>query len=447
MATAKTKKRVLIMGAAGRDFHNFNTVYRNCASTEVVAFTAAQIPDINDRKYPAELAGPLYPEGIPIYDEVDLPRLISQHKVDEVVFAYSDVPYKYVMNRSALVNALGADFKLIGYEKTKLKSKKPVISICAVRTGCGKSQTTRFVYDIFKKMGKKVVAVRHPMPYGDLVAQKVQRFAEIADLDRHRCTIEEMEEYEPHITAGNIIYSGVDYEAILRTVEEKDNPDVILWDGGNNDMPFFDSDLKIVVVDPLRPGHEENYYPGEANLRMADIVVINKMDSATPEGIKIVKDNIARLAPHAQVVEADSALTVSGDIKDKVVLVVEDGPTLTHGEMKIGAAAVAAKRFGAKKMADPRPHAVGKIKQTYEIYPGIGQGILPAMGYSTEQKRDLEATINNTPADLVLSGTPIDLSRLVKANKPIVRVGYELKCRPGSENIIEKAIREKLFKQ
>lgn len=435
------------MGAAGRDFHNFNMVYRNCDSTQVVAFTAAQIPDINDRKYPAELAGPLYPQGIPIYDEADLPKLIKEHQVDEVVFAYSDVPYKYVMNRSAIANALGADFKLIGYNKTKLKSKKPVISICAIRTGCGKSQTTRFVYDIFKKMGKKVVAVRHPMPYGDLVAQKVQRFAEIADLDRHRCTIEEMEEYEPHIAAGNIIYSGVDYEAILRTVEEKDNPDVILWDGGNNDMPFFDSDLKIVVVDPLRPGHEENYYPGEANLRMADIVVINKMDSATPEGIKIVKDNIKRLAPQAQVVEADSALTVSGDIKDKVVLVVEDGPTLTHGEMKIGAASVAAKRFGAKKMADPRPHAVGKIKQTYEIYPGIGQGILPAMGYSAEQKKDLEATINNTPADLVLSGTPIDLSRLVKVNKPIVRVGYELKCRPGSENVIEKAIREKLFKK
>ncbi|HSA33151.1 MAG TPA: GTPase, partial [bacterium] len=289
------KKKIIIMGAAGRDFHNFNTVYRNCDGCEIVAFTAAQIPDINDRKYPAELAGPLYPNGIPIYDEADLPKLIKEHKVDEVVFAYSDVTYKYVMNRSALVNALGADFKLIGYEKTKVRSVKPVISICAIRTGCGKSQTTRFVYDIFKKMGKKVVAVRHPMPYGDLVAQKVQRYAEIADLEKHRCTIEEMEEYEPHIAAGNIIYSGVDYEAILRTAEKSDNPDVILWDGGNNDMPFFESDLKIVVVDPLRPGHEENYYPGEANLRMADVVVINKMDSASPEGIKTVRDNIKRL--------------------------------------------------------------------------------------------------------------------------------------------------------
>jgi len=441
------KKKIIIMGAAGRDFHNFNTVYRNCESCEIVAFTAAQIPDINDRKYPAELAGPLYPNGIPIYDEADLPKLIKEHKVDEVVFAYSDVTYKYVMNRSALVNALGADFKLIGYEKTKVRSVKPVISICAIRTGCGKSQTTRFVYDIFKKMGKKVVAVRHPMPHRDVVAQKVQRYAEIADLEKHRCTIEEMEEYEPHIAAGNIIYSGVDYEAILRTAEKTDNPDVILWDGGNNDMPFFDSDLKIVVVDPLRPGHEENYYPGEANLRMADVVVINKMDSASPEGLKTVRDNIKRLAPNAKVVEADSELTVSGDIKDKLVLVVEDGPTLTHGEMKIGAASVAAKRFGAKKMADPRPHAVGKIKYTYEVYPNIGEGILPAMGYSAEQKKDLETTINNTPADLVLSGTPIDLSRLVKANKPVVRVDYALKCRAGFEKVIETAIKEKLFKK
>lgn len=445
MSATKAKKKVIIMGAAGRDFHNFNMVYRTCESTEVVAFTATQIPDINDRKYPAELAGPLYPNGIPIYDEADLPRLIKEYQVDEVVFAYSDVSYKYVMNRSALVNALGADFKLIGYGKTKLKSSKPVISICAVRTGCGKSQTTRFVYHIFKKMGKKVVAVRHPMPYGDLVAQKVQRFAEVADLDRHHCTIEEMEEYEPHIAAGNIVYSGVDYEAILRTIEETDNPDAILWDGGNNDMPFFDSDLKIVVVDPLRPGHEENYYPGEANLRMADVVVINKMDSATPEGIKIVKENIKRLAPNAKVVEADSELFVSGDIKNKTVLVIEDGPTLTHGEMKIGAASTAAKRFGAKKIVDPRPYAVGKIKYTYEVYPNIGEGILPAMGYSAEQKKDLETTINNTPADIVLSGTPIDLSRLIKCNKPIVRVGYELKCRPGFEDVIEKAIREKLF--
>lgn len=439
------RKKVIIMGAAGRDFHNFNVYFRDNDAYEVVAFTATQIPDIEGRKYPAELSGKLYPDGIDIYDESELPETIKKHAVDIVVFAYSDVPYNYVMNRSALCNALGTNFVLLGYDKTIIESKKPVISICAVRTGCGKSQTTRYIYEIFKKLGKKVVAVRHPMPYGDLVAQKVQRFASLEDLEKNDCTIEEMEEYEPHITHGNIVYAGVDYEAILREVEKTDNPDVILWDGGNNDMPFYKSDLKIVIVDPHRPGHEESYYPGEANLRMADIVVINKMDSATEEGIARVKDSIKRLAPEAKVVEADSELLVDEDIKGKKVLVVEDGPTLTHGEMKYGAASVAAKRFGAT-MIEPRTHAVGKIKETYEKYPNIGEGILPAMGYSDEQKKDLETTINNVKeADLILSGTPIDISRLLKLDKPVVRVKYDLKVRDGSGDIFEDEIKAKLF--
>ncbi len=443
-----TRRRILIMGAAGRDFHNFNTFFRNNEECEVVAFTATQIPDIDGRKYPAELSGKLYPQGIPIYDEADLPKLIKDLNVEEVVFAYSDVPYNYVMSKSALVNALGADFTLLGYDKTKVKSTKPVISICAARTGCGKSQTTRFIYDIFKKMGKKVVAIRHPMPYGDLVAQKVQRFAEIKDLEFHKCTIEEMEEYEPHIAAGNVIYSGVDYEAIVREAEKDvaGEPDAILWDGGNNDFPFYDSDLKVVVVDPLRPGHEVSYYPGEVNVCMADVIVINKMDSATPEDIETVKANCKRLAPNAVVIEADSTLTVDGDIKGKKVLVVEDGPTLTHGEMKIGAAAVAAKRAGVAKMVDPRPFAVGKIAYTYEKYPNIGEGILPAMGYGDEQKKDLETTMNAIEADVVLSGTPIDLGRVVKSNKPIVKVGYELSPRGNGAEELEKIIVSKLFK-
>lgn len=441
------RKKVLIMGAAGRDFHNFNTFYRGNSEYEVVAFTATQIPDIDGRKYPAELAGDLYPQGIPIYDEADMPRLVKELGVTEVVFAYSDVPYNYVMNRSALINSLGADFILLGYDKTKVKSTKPVISICATRTGCGKSQTTRFIYDIFKKMGKKVVAVRHPMPYGDLVAQKVQRFAEIADLEKHKCTIEEMEEYEPHIAAGNVIYSGVDYEAIVRTAEKDaaGEPDVILWDGGNNDFPFYDSNLKIVVVDPLRPGHEVAYYPGEVNVCMADVIVINKMDSAKPEDVETVKANCKRLNPNAIVIEADSALTVSEDIKGKRVLVVEDGPTLTHGEMKIGAASVAAKRAGVAEMVDPRPFAVGKIAYTYQKYPNIGQGILPAMGYGDEQKKDLEATMNAVSADVVLSGTPIDLGRVVNSNKPIVTVGYELAPRGDGAKQLEEIIVKKLF--
>ena len=444
-----TKKKVLIMGAAGRDFHNFNTYFRHNPEYDVVAFTATQIPDITGRKYPKELAGEdLYPNGIPIYDEVELPRLVKELGVEICVFAYSDIHYPIVMNKGALVNSLGADFVLMGYDKTKIKSCKPIISICAVRTGCGKSQTTRFIYDIFKKMGKKVVAVRHPMPYDpDLNKQAVQRFAKIEDLKANNCTIEEMEEYEPHIAAGNVIYAGVDYEAILRQAEKDidGEPDVILWDGGNNDFPFYDSDLKIVVVDPLRPGHECSYYPGEVNVLMADVIVINKMDSAKPEDIETVKANCKRLAPNAIVIEADSELTVDGDIKGKRVLVVEDGPTLTHGGMKIGAASVAAKRFGVKEMVDPKPAAVGKIAFTYRKYPNIGEGILPAMGYGEEQMKDLETTINAIDADLVLSGTPIDLGRVVKVNKPIVRVGYELAPRGNGAEMLKKAIVDKLF--
>ena len=437
------------MGAAGRDFHNFNTYFRHNKEYEVVAFTATQIPDIDGRKYPKELAGEdLYPNGIPIYDETELPRLVKELGVEICVFAYSDIYYPIVMSKGALVNSLGADFVLMGYDKTKIKSTKPIISICAVRTGCGKSQTTRFIYDIFKKMGKKVVAVRHPMPYDpDLNKQAVQRFAKIEDLKANNCTIEEMEEYEPHIAAGNVIYAGVDYEAILRQAEKDidGEPDVILWDGGNNDFPFYDSDLKIVVVDPLRPGHECLYYPGEVNVLMADVIVINKMDSAKPEDIETVKANCKRLAPNAVIIEADSELTVDGDIKGKRVLVVEDGPTLTHGGMKIGAASVAAKRFGVKEMVDPRPAAVGKIAFTYKKYPNIGEGILPAMGYGEEQTRDLEKTINAIDADIVLSGTPIDLGRVVKVNKPIVRVGYELAPRGNGAELLKEAV-EKLFK-
>ena len=444
-----TRKKVLIMGAAGRDFHNFNTYFRHNPEYEVVAFTATQIPDIDGRKYPKELAGEdLYPNGIPIYDETELPRLVKELGVEICVFAYSDIYYPIVMSKGALVNSLGADFVLMGYDKTKIKSTKPIISICAVRTGCGKSQTTRFIYDIFKKMGKKVVAVRHPMPYDpDLNKQAVQRFAKIEDLKANNCTIEEMEEYEPHIAAGNVIYAGVDYEAILRQAEKDvdGEPDVILWDGGNNDFPFYDSDLKIVVVDPLRPGHECLYYPGEVNVLMADVIVINKMDSAKPEDIETVKANCKRLAPNAVIIEADSELTVDGDIKGKRVLVVEDGPTLTHGGMKIGAASVAAKRFGVKEMVDPRPAAVGKIAFTYKKYPNIGEGILPAMGYGEEQTRDLEKTINAIDADIVLSGTPIDLGRVVKVNKPIVRVGYELAPRGNGAELLKEAV-EKLFK-
>jgi predicted GTPase len=421
----KTRKNVIIIGAAGRDFHNFNTYYRGNENYNVVAFTAAQIPDIDGRKYPAELAGALYPKGIPIYAQDDLTRLIKELDVDVCAFSYSDVSYQEVMAVGAIVNTAGADFLLIGPKETMLKSTKPVIAVGAVRTGCGKSQTSRRIIEALMTHGVKVVAVRHPMPYGDLVAQKVQRFATVEDLKKHKCTIEEMEEYEPHVIRGNVIYAGVDYEAILREAEKE--ADVILWDGGNNDFPFFKPDLMVTVVDPHRPGHELNYYPGEVTLRIADIVVINKMDSAGPEGIQIVRENIAKVNPNAIVVDGASPLTVDKPelIKGKRVLVVEDGPTLTHGHMKIGAGTVAAKKYGAAELVDPRPFVVGRLAETFEIYPNIGT-LLPAMGYGDQQIADLEKSINNTDCDAVVIATPIDLNRIVKINKPTVKVDYEL---------------------
>lgn len=421
------KKKVIIMGAAGRDFHNFNLYYRDNENYEVVAFTATQIPDIDGRKYPAELAGKLYPEGIPIFAEEEIWDLIQKHDVDEVVFAYSDVPHERVMNNASLVNAAGADFKLMGLKNSRVKTTKPLVTICATRTGCGKSQTTRTVVKALKEKGLKVASIRHPMPYGDLVEQKVQRFAELADLEKHKCTIEEMEEYEPHIAMGSVIYAGVDYEAIVREAEKE--ADVIIWDGGNNDTPFYTSDkeLKIVVVDPHRPDHEVTYYPGETNLIDADVVVINKIDSADPEGIQIVRDNIRDWNPDAIVIDGASPLTVDNPnlIKGANVLVVEDGPTLTHGEMQYGAGVVAAEKFGAADLVDPRPYAVGTISDTFEKYPEIGV-LLPAMGYGDQQVHDLEETINATECDAVVIATPIDLTRIVKISKPTARVGYEL---------------------
>jgi predicted GTPase len=421
-------KKTIIMGAAGRDFHNFNVFFRGNKDYDVVAFTATQIPDIDGRKYPAELAGELYPEGIPIFAESEIVRLIKELKAELVVFAYSDVPHERVMHNASIVNAAGADFILMGANNTTLTTDKPVISITAARTGCGKSQTTRRVLEILNTRGLKAVAIRHPMPYGDLVAQKVQRYAEIADLEKHKCTIEEMEEYEPHIVRGNIIYSGVDYEAILREAEKE--ADVIVWDGGNNDIPFYKSNTKttkIVVVDPLRVGHEMTYHPGETNVRMADIVVINKIDSATLEDITELRDNIQYLNPAAKIVEAASPLTVDNPelIMDKRVLVIEDGPTLTHGEMQIGAGVVAALKLGASELVDPRPFAVGEIAKTFENYPEVGT-LLPAMGYGEKQIKDLETTINNTDCDVVVIGTPIDLRRIININKPAVVVGYNL---------------------
>jgi predicted GTPase len=430
-------RRVVIMGAAGRDFHNFNTVFRDNEDYCVIAFTAAQIPDIEDRRYPGVLAGALYPAGVPIYAEDDLADIIEGEHIDVVVFSYSDVSYQYVMHRSALVNAAGADFWLLGPKETMLKSEKPVVAVCAVRTGSGKSQTTRRVADILTEAGKRVVVVRHPMPYGDLAAQEVQRFAEYEDMDEHDCTIEEREEYEPHIRLGIVVYAGVDYEKILRRAEAE--ADFVVWDGGNNDLPFYVPDLHITVVDPHRPGHELEYYPGEANLLMADALVINKMGTAEESGITQVKANIEKFNPTATVVEANSPITVSESdaIDGKRVLVVEDGPTVTHGGMRYGAAYVAAERFGAAEMIDPRPYLVGSLVETFEEYPGIGT-LLPAMGYGDEQVGDLEATINNTPCDVVVSGTPIDLAKLVDVDKPIVRVRYELEARgkPDLEDVL-----------
>ena len=439
-------KNILIIGAAGRDFHNFNTCYRNNKLYKVVAFTAAQIPDIDDRKYPAELAGDLYPEGIPIYSQDKLADLIKKLDVDECIFAYSDVNYQDIMTVSAIVNTAGADFTLLGPKSTSVKSTKPVISVCAVRTGAGKSQTSRKLIELLMANNLKVVAIRHPMPYGDLVAQKIQRFATVDDLKKHKCTIEEMEEYEPHVERGNIIYAGVDYEAILRKAEnDPDGCDVILWDGGNNDFSFYEADLSVTIVDPHRPGHELSYYPGEVCLRMADVAVINKIDSASKEGINTVEENIKKVNPKAQIIKADSKITVDNPdiIKGKRVLVVEDGPTLTHGEMKLGAGTVVAKRIGVAEMVDPRPYAVGKLKDTFNIYPGIGK-LLPAMGYGEQQLKDLEETINKTDCDAVIIGTPIDLTRVININKPYTRVHYELDevSSPNLNEVIEKFIKD-----
>ncbi len=440
------KKNVVIIGAAGRDFHNFNTYYRDNENFNVVAFTAAQIPDIDGRKYPAELAGELYPDGIPIFAQDDLDKIIKDYNVDQCVFSYSDVPYKRLMNIAAQVNAAGADFVLLGTKDTMIKSTKPVIAVGAVRTGCGKSQTSRRIIELLMEKGLKVVAIRHPMPYGDLVAQKVQRFATVEDLAKHKCTIEEMEEYEPHVVRGNVIYAGVDYEAILRAAEQDpDGCDVILWDGGNNDFPFYKPDLTITVADPHRPGHEVSYYPGETMLRIADVVIINKMDSAAPKKILKVRKNIAKVNPNALVIDAASPIKVDNPelIKGKRVLVVEDGPTLTHGEMKIGAGVVAAQKYGAAELVDPRPFVVGKLAETFKIYPNIGT-LLPAMGYGEQQVADLEKTINNTDCDAVVIGTPIDLNRVVKINKPTTRVYYDLQeiGEPNLQQVIDDFVQK-----
>jgi predicted GTPase len=439
-----TQRKIIIIGAAGRDFHNFNVFYRDNPDYKVVAFTAAQIPDIANRKYPASLAGKLYPDGIPIYDQAELERLIKDLDADECVFSYSDVSYATVMGVGAKVNAAGADFKMMGYKNNMIQSTKPVIAVGAVRTGCGKSQTSRFIAETLMAHGLKVIAIRHPMPYGDLEAQKVQRFATIDDLAKNHCTIEEMEEYEPHIVRGNVIYAGVDYEAIIRAAENDPNGcDVILWDGGNNDFPFYKPDLMVTVVDPHRPGHELSYYPGEITLRLADVVVINKIDSADYEGIQTVRKNIEKANPKATVVDAASIISVDKPelIRGKRVLVIEDGPTLTHGDMKIGAGIVAAQRFGAAEIVDPRPFAVGKLAETYRIYPNIGK-LLPAMGYGEEQMRDLSETIERTDCDCVIIATPIDLNRVIKINKLSTRVEYSLQeiGRPNMDDVLADLI-------
>jgi predicted GTPase len=435
-----TRKNVIIIGAAGRDFHNFNTCFRNNENYNVVAFTAAQIPDIADRKYPAQLAGKLYPNGIPIYAEAELTGLIRKFNVDDCVFSYSDITYQRVMSVSAIVNAAGANFILLGGKETMIKSTKPVIAVGAIRTGCGKSQTSRRIIEILMKQGIKVVAIRHPMPYGNLIDQKVQRFAEISDLNKHKCTIEEMEEYEPHIVRGNVIYAGVDYESILREAEnDRRGCDIILWDGGNNDFPFLKPDLMITITDPHRAGHELRYYPGEVTLRIADVVIINKIDTAENNAIKEVRANIEKVNPGAVVINGASPIRVDDPsvIQGKKVLVIEDGPTLTHGEMKIGAGIVAARKFGAASLVDPRPFIVGRLKETFKIYPGIGT-LLPAMGYGEEQLRDLETTINNTDCDSVIIGTPIDLNRVIKIKKPNTRVYYDLEevGHPNLEDVL-----------
>jgi len=417
--------RTIIMGAAGRDFHNFNVFFRDNQDYEVVAFTATQIPNIEGRKYPKELSGSLYPTGIDIFPENELEELIKKLNVDQVVFAYSDIPHEYVMHKASMVLASGADFRLMGIGTTQLKSKKPVIAVCAVRTGSGKSQTTRMVSKVMIDLGFRVAVIRHPMPYGDLVKQRVQRYASYDDLDKYDCTIEEREEYEPHLDNGVIVFAGVDYGDIL--VQAEKEVDVILWDGGNNDFPFYVPDLTIIVADPHRPGHETRYHPGETNVHLADVFVINKVDTANPENVIRVRETLSSLNPEATIIEAASPLFVDDpdSIKGKRVLVIEDGPTLTHGEMAYGAGWVAARRFGASEIVDPRPYAVGGIAETYKKYPSTGP-ILPAMGYGDEMIKDLETTINQSDVDMVISATPIDLTRIIKVNKPMQRVRYEL---------------------
>lgn len=419
------RAKVIIMGAAGRDFHNFNTYFRDNANYEVVAFTATQIPNIEGRKYPASLAGKLYPRGINIYPESELPDLIERHGVEQCVLAYSDLSHVEVMHKASLVNSCGADFRLMGRNQTALKAKVPVIAVCAVRTGSGKSQTTRAIAYALRAKGRRVVAIRHPMPYGDLEKQAVQRFATYDDLDKYECTIEEREEYEPHIDKGIIVYAGVDYEKILRQAEKE--ADVILWDGGNNDTPFYVPDLHITVADPFRAEHARLYYPGETNIRMADVVIINKVDTANPKDVETVKEIVEQLNPKAKIVTAASPLTVTDPkaIKGKFVLVIEDGPTVTHGDMKFGAGYIAAQKAGAKKIIDPRPFAVNSIKETFEKYRHL-ENVLPAMGYGNHQVKDLQDTINAAKCDVVVSGTPIDLNRVLKVNKPVIRVTYEL---------------------
>ncbi len=428
------------MGAAGRDFHNFNVFFRENKNYTVIAFTATQIPNIDGRIYPPELSGSLYPNGIKIYEEAMLVDLIKEHQIDEVVFAYSDVPFEYVMTKASIVNAAGASFVLLGAKDTMIKSTKPVISILAVRTGSGKSQTSRKIANLLRAAGKKVVAIRHPMPYGDLVKQRVQRFGSLEDLTFHKCTIEEIEEYEPHIVSGGVIYAGVDYEAILRQAETE--ADVIIWDGGNNDISFYEADLTFTVVDPHRPGHELKYYPGNTALRLADVAVINKVDSAKKENIEFVRNSIRTVNPNAVIIEADSKISVEHPevIEGKRVLVVEDGPTLTHGEMEYGAGMVAAWNHKASAIIDPRPYTVGTISETFVKYPNIGH-LLPAMGYSNEQIKDLEETINSTDCDSVIIGTPIDLARLLKINKPATRVKYDLE--EIGDITIEKILKER----
>jgi predicted GTPase len=435
------KTRVVIMGAAGRDFHNFNVYFRNNDAYEVAAFTATQIPGIEGRTYPPELAGPNYPKGIPIHSEETLPKLIEEQGIDQVIFAYSDVSHEYVMHKASLTLACGADFRLMGPKTTMLKAKVPVVSVGAVRTGSGKSQTSRLVAKFLKNKGLRVVVIRHPMPYGDLRRQIWQRFASYEDLDRNQCTIEEREEYEPHIDNGIVVYAGVDYKKILEEAEKE--ADVIVWDGGNNDLPFYKPDLHIVVADPHRAGHEIAYHPGEANLRMANVVIINKVDTADPQNVKKVKENIRMINPNATVLEAASPITVDKPelIKGKRALVIEDGPTLTHGNMPYGAATIAAQRLGASEIVDPKPYAIGSIENVYKKYMHIG-AILPALGYGEKQIAELKATIDRTPCDVVIIGTPIDLRRVTTINKPTVRVKYELQVLgPVSlEQILEKFI-------